>query len=50
MFYNLNWTRVSIKAFIDKLNAYLAWYNENSINMSLGNICPVEYRLSLGMV
>lgn len=28
MFYNHNWTGVSISEFIDILNEYLVWYNK----------------------
>lgn len=48
MFYNQDWVGVSIEAFIDVLNAYLVWYNEKRIKLSLGNMSPKEYRQSLG--
>ena len=49
MFYNRDWTGVSIQEFIDILNEYLAWYNEKRIKISLGNMSPLEYRRSLGL-
>jgi putative transposase len=50
MFYNQNWTGVSMKQFfMDILENYLEWYNEKRIKISLRNMSPVEYRLSLGM-
>ena len=49
MFYNRDWTGVSIQEFIDILNEYLAWYNEKRIKISLGNMSPLEYRMSLGL-
>ncbi len=49
MFYNRDWTGVSIQGFIDILNEYLAWYNEKRIKVSLGNMSPLEYRKSLGL-
>lgn len=48
MFYNQDWSGVSIKEFIDTLNTYLVWYNEKRIKISLGNMSPKEYRQSLG--
>ncbi|URZ01283.1 IS3 family transposase IS1353 [Clostridium felsineum] len=48
MFYIQNWKGVSIEEFIDTLNAYLAWYNEKRIKVSLGNMSPKEYRRALG--
>lgn len=38
MFYNKNFTGVSIQEFIDILNDYLIWYNEKRIKISLGNM------------
>ena len=49
MFYNRDWTGVSIQEFIDILNEYLVWYNEKRIKISLGNMSPLEYRRSLGL-
>jgi transposase InsO family protein len=50
MFYNQNWSGISIEEFIGALNAYLVWYNEKRIKISLGNMIPKEYRQSLGFV
>jgi len=47
MFYNRSWNGVSIKEFIDILDEYLVWYNEERIKLSLGAMSPVEYRQSL---
>ena len=49
MFYNRDWTSVSIQEFISSLNKYLLWYNEKRIKISLGNMSPLEYRQSLGL-
>lgn len=49
MFYNRNWSGVTIKKFITILNEYLSWYNETRIKTSLGNMSPLEYRRSLGL-
>jgi transposase InsO family protein/transposase-like protein len=50
MFYNQDWTDVSILEFIDILNNYLIWYNEKRIKVSLGNMSPKEYRQNLGLM
>ena len=47
-FYNQDWLGISIEEFIDKLDAYLIWYNEKRIKISLGYKSPKEYRHSLG--
>lgn len=49
MFYNRDWTGISIDEFIDILNTYFNWYNEKRIKISLGNMDPLEYRQSLGL-
>ena len=49
MFYNADWTDVSISDFIDILNSYLNWYNESRIKKSLGYMSPMEFRRSLGL-
>ena len=50
MFYNTDWSGVSLSKFIDILNNYLIWYNETRIKKSLGYMSPMEYRRSLGLV
>jgi putative transposase len=49
MFYGRSWTGVSIAQFIDELDSYLRWYNEERIKMSLGGKSPKAYRQSLGL-
>ncbi|MBQ3559857.1 MAG: IS3 family transposase [Agathobacter sp.] len=50
MFYNKNWNHISINSFIQELDSYLHWYNEERIKMSLGGMSPLQYRRSLGIV
>jgi len=49
MFYFRSWKGVSIDQFIDELDRYLRWYNEERIKMSLGAMSPVAYRRSIGL-
>jgi transposase InsO family protein len=49
MFYKRDWSNISIENFIDQINQYINWYNSKRIKMSLGEMSPVEYRLSLGI-
>jgi transposase InsO family protein/transposase-like protein len=49
MFYGRSWVGVSVDEFVNTLDAYLRWYNETRIKMSLGAMSPVEYRKSLGL-
>jgi putative transposase len=48
MFYGRDWMGVSTGEFISKLDAYIRWYNEKRIKLSLGGMSPLEYRRSLG--
>lgn len=49
MFYDRDWTDVSIEEFISEVNEYIIWFREERIKMSLGGISPMEYRRSLGL-
>ena len=49
MFYHKSWTDVSIDEFISILDAYIHWYNEDRVKISLGGMSPIEYRRSLGL-
>lgn len=50
MFYGRPWDGISVKQFIDMLDDYLHWYNEERIKLSLGGMSPLEYRQSLRLV
>lgn len=49
MFYPRNWQDVSVDQFIQTVDAYIRWYNEKRIKISLGSLSPVEYRESRGI-
>ena len=49
LFYPRNWQFTTIEQFTQELDAYIRWYNERRIKMSLGALSPVEYRRSLGL-
>lgn len=49
MFYNRKWNRISIDSFIEELDTYIHWYNEDRIKMSLGGMSPLQYRRNLGI-
>lgn len=50
MFYNHNWTHVTIDEFIDAIDDYMHWYSTKRIKISLGAMSHMEYRRSLGLV
>ena len=38
-----------MEQFIAELDAYIRWYNETRIKMSLGGRSPIEYRQDLAL-
>lgn len=47
-FYGCDWLGWSIDEFMDALDDYIHWYNEERIKLSLGGMSPAQYRRSLG--
>lgn len=43
-FYPRDWRALTAAQFIDEVDAYIRWYNETRIKMSLGGRSPIEYR------
>ena len=48
-FYPRDWKVITIEQFVAEVDAYIRWYNETRIKISLGSLSPVEYRKSLGL-
>lgn len=49
LFYSRDWLSTSIEEFVAALDAYIRWYNEARIKISLGSRSPVEHRRELGI-
>ncbi|MGV1952531.1 IS3 family transposase [Agrobacterium vitis] len=49
LFYPRDWKAITIEQFVAEVDAYIRWYNETRIKISLGSLSPVEYRKSLGL-
>ncbi|EUC17009.1 Integrase catalytic region [Burkholderia sp. BT03] len=49
LFYSRDWQTISTDQFIEVVDAYIRWYNEKRIKISLGALSPIEYRESLGL-
>lgn len=47
LFYARDWLATTIDEFIADLDAYVRWYNEARIKMSLGSRSPQEHRKAL---
>jgi transposase InsO family protein len=50
MFYGRSWKGVTVRQFIKEVDAYIRWYNEERIKLSLGGRSPLDYRKDLGLV
>jgi putative transposase len=48
LFYPRDWKTATIEQFVKEVDAYIHWYNEKRIKISLGALSPIEYRKSLG--
>lgn len=44
MFYQRDWKNTTINQFINKLDNYIHWYNNQRIKLSLGRLSPLQYR------
>lgn len=49
MFFSRDWLSTTIEEFVAALDAYIRWYNDARIKISLGFRSPVEHRRSLGI-
>ncbi len=49
LFYPRNWQATTIELFIQVVDAYIRWYDERRIKISLGSLSPLEYRESPGL-
>lgn len=49
MYYRRNWANASVEQFMRELDAYIRWYNEQRIKLSLGALSPIEYRRHMGI-
>jgi len=49
LFYSRNWLSTTIEEFVAAVDAYIRWYNEERIKISLGFRSPTEHRRNLGL-
>ena len=49
MFFARDWLSTTIDEFIATLDAYIRWYNETRIKISLSGLSPAAHRRSLGI-
>lgn len=49
MFFSRDWLSTTIDEFVAAVDAYIRWYNETRIKISLGGLSPAAHRRSLGI-
>jgi transposase InsO family protein len=49
MFFQRDWLSTTIDEFVAALDAYIRWYNEARIKISLGGLSPIRHRKRLGI-
>lgn len=49
LFYPRDWRATTLEQFMKAVDAFIRWYNEKRIKVSLGALSPLEYRDSLGI-
>jgi transposase InsO family protein/transposase-like protein len=49
LFYSRSWLSTTIEEFVAAVDAYIRWYNEGRIKISLGFRSPIEHRRNLGL-
>lgn len=49
MYYGREWSGVTLENFMQHVGAYIQWYNERRIKLSLGAVSPEMYRRQLGI-
>ena len=49
MYFSRDWLSTTIDEFISAVDAYIRWYNETRIKISLGGLSPAAHRRSLGI-
>lgn len=48
--YPRSWQHVTLEDFMTRIHAYIRWYNERRITVSLGGRGPIEYRHAVGLM
>jgi transposase InsO family protein len=49
LFYARDWMKTTIDDFTAEIGAYIRWYNEARLKISLGGLSPAGHRRSLGL-
>ncbi|MEF5419694.1 IS3 family transposase, partial [Escherichia coli] len=49
MYYGRKWSGITPEKFMQHVDAYIRWYNERRIKLSLGAVSPEMYRQQCGL-
>ncbi|EFC8322006.1 IS3 family transposase, partial [Escherichia coli] len=49
MYYGRKWSDITPEKFMQQVDAYIRWYNERRIKLSLGAVSPKTYRQQCGL-
>ena len=49
MYYGRKWSGIMPEKFMQQVDAYIRWYNERRIKLSLGAVSPEMYRQQCGL-
>ncbi len=49
MYYGCKWSGITPEKFMQQVDAYIRWYNERRIKLSLGAVSPKMYRQQCGL-
>ncbi|EME3494079.1 IS3 family transposase [Enterococcus faecium] len=50
VFYQRDWKNTTINQFMNQLDDYIYWYNNQRIKLSLGGLSPLQYRKKQGCI
>ncbi|MFD2729715.1 IS3 family transposase, partial [Enterococcus camelliae] len=50
VFYQRDWKNITINQFIDQVDDYIHWYNNQRIKLSLGGLSQLQYRKKQGFI
>lgn len=50
VFYQRDWKNTTINQFINQVDDYIHWYNNQRIKLSLGGLSPLQYRKKQGCI
>jgi hypothetical protein len=44
-----SWQGITVEDFMQQIEAYMVWYRDMRIKISLGDLSPAEYKIRIGL-